>query len=108
MLVDVGWLFDFFFGLEYGLDGCVWEGEFVSGGVDCVIGIFVCSLYGVDVCFVFEDLFGLDVVFVDFFDVGVCFYMYIWMMSYMFEVCVDVGVFVVVFDCFNLFGGWFD
>jgi len=63
------------------------------------------SLYGINRKPTHDSLKGLDFMVVDLFDVGARYYTFIYTLSYMMEVCGDLGIEVIVCDRPNPLGG---
>lgn len=76
--------------------------------MDLKMGLLICLLYGkykkLDQV-MFNDI---DLLVFDIQDVGVCFYIYISILYYVFEVVVEQGIEVIVLDCFNFNGCYVD
>ena len=96
-----------FFGPQHGIFGetqdnmIEWEDRQDSQGRP------IYSLYGKHRKPTRESLSGLDYLVIDLFDVGARYYTFIYTMSYMIEVCAELGIEVVVCDRPNPLGGQF-
>lgn len=96
------------FVFEYGFWGDVDAGEKIIDVCDFKIGLFIILFYGKYKELIVVDLVDIDMLVFDIQDVGVCFYMYIFILYYVMQVVVKYGKEVMVLDCFNLNGYFFD
>ena len=92
------------FGAEHGAFGRVEAGEKVGAMVDARTGIPVHSLYGQSYRPTPEMLQNTDVMVCDIQDIGVRYYTYLWSMTYVIEVCGELGVPVIILDRPNPLG----
>lgn len=83
---------------EHGLRGKADAGASVASGKDAKSGLPVISLYGNNRKPSAKDLRGVDVMIVDFQDVGVRFYTYISTLFYVLEACAESEISVIVLD----------
>lgn len=93
------------FGPEHGFSGIVADGEAVNNGTDPLTGLPVYSLYGDIREPTAEMLSGLDVLVVDFQDVGVRFYTYLSTLFYVLKAAGKRNLPVIVLDRPNPING---
>ena len=96
------------FAPEHGFRGDADAGESIKDGIDTKTGIPITSLYGKKKKPSSEDLSDIDMVVFDVQDVGVRFYTYISVMSYMMEACAENNLNFIVLDRPNPNGHYID
>jgi len=93
------------FSPEHGIAATAADGAAVSHGFDPLTNLEVVSLYGDSNRPAREMLSDLDGMLVDLPDVGTRYYTFIWTMSYVLEVCAELGIPLWILDRPNPIGG---